>query len=172
MDQYLPRIPVLRLLPIFTTFITATASQPISQLYEISLLVKQREIQKALSDQDFRARVLDLADEVKTEYYKILKTQSSLAAQTEKIVFLKSLLELVNRDVEQKRLLERDSLEVEARLARAEYRKFKLENSLATQKERFNKLLGRDIETPFTVAAVEHAAPFTVNVQDAERSLL
>ncbi len=154
--------------PDFTTFITATASQPISQLYEISLLVKQREIQKAVSDQDFRARVLNITDEVKNEYYQILKTQSSLEALDEKIIFLKSLLELVNRDVEQQRLLERDSLEVQARLARAEYRHFKLENDLATQKESFNKLLGRDIETPFTLAPVEYAAPFSVSVQDAE----
>ncbi len=158
--------------PNFTTFITATASQPISQLYEISLLVKQREIQKAVSDQDFRARVLDIADEVKNEYYQILKTQSSLEAQNEKIVFLKSLLELVNRDVEQQRLLERDSLEVQARLARAEYRQFKLKNNLATQKEKFNNLLGRDIETPFSVAPVGFAAPFAVNVQEAEELAL
>jgi len=154
--------------PDFTTFITASAAQPISQLYEISLLIKQREIQKALSDQDLRARVIDIADEVKKEYYSILKTQSSLEAIDEKILFLTSLLELVNRDVQQQRLLEKDSLEVQARLARAEYKHFKLKNTLATQKERFNKLLGRDIETPFSVIPIPYAAPFTINVQDAE----
>ncbi|MEM7008780.1 MAG: TolC family protein [Thermodesulfobacteriota bacterium] len=158
--------------PDFTTFITATVQQPLSQLYEISLLVKQREIQKAVTDQDFRARVLNITDEVKNEYYQILKTQSDLEAQTEKIVFLTSLKELVNRDVAQQRLLERDSLEVQARLARAEYRKFKLENTLDTQKEKFNKLLGRDIETPFSVTHVDYAAPFSVNVQDAEELAL
>jgi len=158
--------------PDFTTFITATASQPISQLYEISLLIKQREIQKALYDQEFKADVLNITDLVKNEYYQILKTQSSLEAQNEKIVFLTSLLELVNRDVEQERLLEKDSLEVQARLARAVYKKFKLENSLATQKERFNKLLGRDIETPFTVIPIGYAAPFTVNVEEAEEIAL
>jgi len=158
--------------PDFTTFITATASQPISQLYEISLLIKQREIEKALYDQEFKADVLNITDLVKNEYYKILKTQSSLEAQNEKIVFLTSLLELVNRDVEQERLLEKDSLEVQARLARAEYKKFKLENSLSTQKERFNKLLGRDIETPFTVVPIGYAAPFTVNVDAAEELAL
>ena len=158
--------------PNFTTFITATAQQPISQLYEISLLVKQREIQKALSDQDLRANVINIADEVKREYYNILKSQSELLALDEKIVFLTSLLELVNRDVEQERLLEKDSLEVQARLARAEYRHFKLKNTLATQKERFNKILGRDIETPFTVAQVPFAEPFTVNVEDAEDQAL
>lgn len=154
--------------PDFTTFITATVSQPISQLYEISLLIKQREIQKALYDQEFRASVLNITDEVKNQYYKILKTQSELEAQTEKIVFLTSLLELVNRDVEQERLLEKDSLEVQARLARAEYKEFKLKNSLATEKERFNKLLGRDIETPLSVVPINYAEPFIVNVQDAE----
>jgi len=158
--------------PDFTTFITASAAQPISQLYEISLLIKQREIQKALSDQELRARVLDITDEVKKEYYTILKSQSSLAAIDEKIVFLTSLLELVNRDVQQQRLLEKDSLEVQARLGRAEYKHFKLKNTLATQKERFNKLLGRDIETPFSVIPIPYAAPFTVNVEDAEGQAL
>ena len=158
--------------PDFTTFITATASQPISQLYEISLLIKQREIQKALYDQEFKADVLNITDLVKNEYYQILKTQSSLEAQNEKIVFLTSLLELVNRDVEQERLLDKDSLEVQARLERAEYKKIKLENSLATQKERFNKLLGRDIETTFTVIPIGYAAPFTVNVEEAEKTAL
>lgn len=158
--------------PDFTTFITATVSQPISQLYEISLLIKQREIQKALYDQEFRANVLNITDEVKNLYYKILKTQSMLEAQSEKIVFLTSLLELVNRDVEQERLLEKDSLEVQARLARAQYKEFKLKNSLATEKERFNKLLGRDIETPFSVASISYAEPFAINVQDAEDEAL
>jgi len=135
-------------------------------------LIKQREIQKALSDQDFRARILNITDEVKNEYYKILKTQSMLEAQNEKIIFLSSLLELVNRDVKEQRLLEKDSLEVKARLARAEYKQFKLKNSLATQKERFNKLLGRDVEIPFSVAPISYAAPFAVNVQDAEETAL
>ncbi len=39
--------------------------QPISQLYEIALLVKQRELQKALYDQDLRASVLDIVDRAK-----------------------------------------------------------------------------------------------------------
>lgn len=158
--------------PDFTTFITASAAQPISQLYEISLLIKQRQIQKALSDQDLRAKVLEIADNVKKEYYNILKSRSTLVALDEKIIFLASLLELVNRDVQQQRLLEKDSLEVEARLGRVEYKRFKLKNTLATEKERFNKLLGRDIDTPFSVIPIPYAAPFTVNVEDAEAQAL
>jgi outer membrane protein TolC len=158
--------------PDLTTFITASAAQPISQLYEISLLIKQRQIQKALSDQDLRAKVLEIADNVKKEYYNILKSQSSLVALDEKIIFLTSLLELVNRDVRQQRLLEKDSLEVKARLGRAEYERFKLKNTLATEKERFNKLLGRDIDTPFSVIPIPYAAPFTINVEDAEEQAL
>ena len=158
--------------PDFTTYIVASVAQPISQLYEISLLVKQRELQRALSDQDLRARVLDTVDKVKKKYYSILKSQSSLVALDEKIVFLSSLLELVNRDVQQGRLLEKDSLEVKARLSKAKYERFKLKNTLATEKERFNKLLGRDIETPFSVEPIAYAAPFAINVQDAEEQAL
>ncbi len=158
--------------PDFTTFITASAAQPISQLYEISLLIKQRQIQKALSDQGLKAKVLEIADNVKKEYYNILKSQSTLVALDEKIIFLASLLELVNRDVQQQRLLEKDSLEVQAQLGRVEYKSFKLKNTLATEKERFNKLLGRDIDTPFSVIPIPYAASFTVNVEDAEAQAL
>ena len=158
--------------PDFTTYLTATVAQPISQLYKISLLVKQRELQKALSDQNLRARVNDVSDEVKKQYYQILKTQSSHEATLEKIVFLSSLLELVERDVAVGRLLEKDSLEVKARLSRAEYEKLKQENSLETEKERFNRLLGRDVEMPFAVAEVPYAAPFVVDVREAEETAL
>lgn len=158
--------------PDFTTFLTATVGQPISQLYEISLLVKQRQIQKELSDEDLRFRRQEVADRVKKTYYNILKYQSTLEAVREKIIFLKELYILVNRYVEVERALESESLEVKARLGRVEYEDFKLKNDLATEKERLNKLLGRDIETPFAVAPVPSAEPIVIDIKNAEELAL
>lgn len=158
--------------PDFTTYLTASVGQPLSQLYEISLLVKQRQVQEMLSDQELRASQQEVADRVKKEYYNILKSQSSLRAKDEKIVFLKSLSELVDRNVAVQRALEQDSLEVKARLAQVEYEHFVIENRLATEKERMNKLLGRDIETPFTVLEVPEAEPYVIDTEAAEEIAL
>ncbi|MEQ9619601.1 MAG: TolC family protein [Deltaproteobacteria bacterium] len=162
----------IRTAPDFTTFLTATVGQPISHLYEISLLVRQREVQKELSGEDLRFRRQEVADRVKKEYYNILKSQSSLEAVQEKIVFLKELYILVNRYVEVERALESESLEVKARLGRAEYDEFKLRNELATEKERLNNLMGRDIETPFAVTPVPSAEPIVIDIENAEELAL
>lgn len=158
--------------PNFTTYLTATVGQPLSQLYEISLFVKQREVEQKLFDQELRASRQEVADRVKKEYYNILKSQSSLRSKDEKIVFLKSLSELVDNNVAVERALEQDSLEVKARLAKVEYDRFVLLNELATQKERMNNLLGRDIETPFTVLEVPDAEPYVIDQEAAEEIAL
>lgn len=167
-----PENTTIRTAPNFTTYLTASVGQPLSQLYEISLLVKQREVEEKLFDQELRASQQEIADRVKKEYYNILKSQSSLRAKDEKIVFLKSLSELVDRDVAVQRLLQQDSLEVKARLAQVEYERFVIQNRLATEKERMNKLLGRDIETPFTVLEVPEAEPYVIDTAAAEEIAL
>jgi len=154
--------------PNFTTYLTASVGQPLSQLYEISLFVKQREVEQKLFDQELRASRQDVADKVKREYYNILKSQSSLRSKDEKIVFLTSLSKLVDRNVAVERALEQDSLEVKARLAQVEYDRFVIRNKLSTQKERMNKLLGRDIETPFSVLEVPDAEPYVIDTETAE----
>lgn len=158
--------------PNFTTFMTATVGQPISQLYEISLFIRQREVEKALFAEELRSKQQEVAENVKREYYEILKSESSLEAVREKILFLAELLILVDRYVELGRALESESLEVEARLGKAEYDKLKLVNDTANQKERLNKLLGRDIETPFTVSPVPGARSLVINPEAAEQAAL
>lgn len=81
----------IRTAPDFTTYLTASIAQPLSQLYDISLLVNQRRVERELFDQELRATRQEIADRVKKEYYNILKTQSGLRAKDEKIVFLTSL---------------------------------------------------------------------------------
>ncbi len=167
-----PENTKIRTAPNFTTYLTASVGQPLSQLYEISLFVKQREVEQKLFDQELRANRQEVADRVKKEYYNILKSQSSLRSKDEKIVFLKSLSSLVDKNVAVQRALEQDSMEVKARLAQVEYERFVIQNKLATEKERMNKLLGRDIETPFTVLEVPDAEPYVIDTEAAEEIAL
>jgi len=158
--------------PDFTTFVNASVAQPLTQLYEIYLYVKQREVEKSLFGQELRSKQQRVAEEVKKEYYNILKSESGLQAEKEKIVFLKELYELVNRYVAVGRALESESLEVKARLGKAEYDEFKTTNEMATQKEKLNKLLGRGVETEFSVTPVGSAKSVTINPKEAEETAL
>jgi len=56
--------------------------------------------------------------------------------------------------VAQQVALKSDRLEVKTRLAKAEYDALNLTNQLATEKEKLNNLLGRDVRTDFHVSGV------------------
>jgi len=158
--------------PTFTTYITASATQPISQLYQIFLLIKQREIEKAIFSQNLRSKRQDILDRVKKQYYNILKSQSSLKAKGEKITYLKELDVLVDRYVQTGRALETDSLDVKARLGRVEYEAFVIENTLTTEKEQLNILIGRNIDITFEVAPVGDPLPYFIDVNEAEEDAI
>jgi len=158
--------------PTFTTYITASATQPISQLYQIFLLIKQREIEKAIFSQNLRSKRQDILDRVKKQYYNILKSQSSLKAKGEKITYLKELDVLVDRYVQTGRALETDSLDVKARLGRVEYEAFVIENTLTTEKEHLNILIGRNIDITFEVAPVGDPLPYFIDVNEAEENAI
>ena len=59
----------------------------------------------------------------------------------------------------QESVLKSDSLEAKAKLAQARYQIVQLRDTLNTQKEQLNELLGRDLDTPFrTRASTSHYA--------------
>jgi len=158
--------------PKYTTFLDFSITQPISQLYQILLVIKQKKVERDIFDEDLRSKQQEIADKVKKLYYDILKTESSLKATEEKIVFLAELDVLVDRYVQVQRALKSESLDVKARLGKVEYDAFRDGNTLATQKEKLNELLARDIETPFKVNPVPDAYPYMVNFDEAQEIAL
>lgn len=140
-----------------TGVLSASVKQPLSQQHRIGLNIERREVAKKLADQDLRFRRQEISKQVKQQYYGILKTQSALQATEETIVFYTELLRIVVNYVKQQVALEYESLDVQARLASSKHKAFTERNTLTTQKERMNELLGRDIATPFRVSAVSDA---------------
>ena len=138
----------------FTSAIIASVSQPLLQLYRTGLVVDQHVVMLSMAEQELRAQRQDLVKEVKQQYYEILKTQSALEATQESIVFLRELALLVARYVEEKVALLYQDLEVRSRLARTEHKARTERNALATQLERLNALMGRDVRTRFRVSGV------------------
>lgn len=138
----------------FTTVVSASVKQPLSDLYRIGLTIDQFEINEDIADQDLRSRRQAIIRDVKKAYYDILKTQNELNSSEASITFYHELDQLVDRYYQEQTVLRYETMEVKSRLARAEHDAFKQRNQLDTLKERLNNLLGRDIATRYSVATV------------------
>jgi len=138
----------------FSTFVFVQGAQPLSQLYKINLAVKLRELSSDFESEQLRRERQEVVNEVKRIYYEILGTQSALNANEASLEALRELESYVGQLLLQETVLKVDRLEVETRLALQEYSRVTLRNNLATQKEQLNHLLGRDLETEFSVESV------------------
>jgi outer membrane protein TolC len=151
-----------------TGLLVTEVVQPLSQQYRIGLGIKRLEVLSEIAAQELRAQRQKVAHEVKQAYYDVLQTQSALAATEETITFVRELDGLVDRHVQEKTALKFESLEVKTRLAKAEHEGFTQRNALATQKERLNDLLGRDVQTAFRVTAAPDMPDFAVDLTAAQ----
>lgn len=156
----------------FTPLVSASISQPLLQLYRIGLEVDQSTIQQSMAQEQLRSSRQEVVKQVRQQYYEILKTQSSLQATEESVVFYRELSQLVATYVQQKVALEYQSLETQARLARTEHKARTERNALQTQQELLNNLLGRDVGTVFTVTAVPSVAARPLDPASAEQTAL
>src|SRR5207249_11665911 len=77
-----------------------------------------------------------------------------LEATDEAIKSLQELDRIVQEQVTQRKALRADSLEVKTRLAEATHRAVTLDSDLASQKERLNDLLGREVRSEFSLEPV------------------
>jgi outer membrane protein TolC len=151
-----------------TGLLVNEVTQPLSQQYRIGLGIKRLEVLTEIATQDLQAQRQKVAHDVKQAYYDVLQTQSALAATEETLTFVRELDGLVDRHVQEKTALKFESLEVKTRLAKAEHEGFTQRNALATQKERLNDLLGRDVQTAFRVTAVPDMPDFAVDLTAAQ----
>lgn len=134
-----------------TGAVGASLSLPLAGQFRIDSTIEQTEIARDMAEEQFRGRQQTVEKELKNQYYSILQTQSSLQSTEESVVYYRSLLELVNRYVEEKAALKYESMEVASRLAKSEHRLFSLSNTLATEKEKLNELINRPLDTSFRV---------------------
>lgn len=151
----------------WTTHVSVEAKQPIIGLYKISLDIDRLSTYERRTRQELRAKRQEIARNVKEQYYQILETQSALQSTQESVAFYQSLAKVVGDKVKQKTALEYQLLDTEAKLAKAEYDGLKQRNTLLSEKERLNEMMGRDIYTPFTVTASLSADE---TIPDAERA--
>lgn len=155
-----------------TTFLYARAAQPISQLHRINLGLKLEEIRRESAREKLRSEKQSVTRDVKRIYYDLIGLQSALENVEENIRLYRELDRVVGEQVAQKVALKADSLEVKTQIAAQEYSSLTLRNSLASQKEQFNLLLGRDVETDFRVSALTDGTMIEVDLAAARAQAL
>jgi outer membrane protein TolC len=159
-------------LPRNFAFAIGTATQPISQLYDIGLGVKASGLSKDLASERLRAARQTVIDEVKRAYYGILRAESGLTASREAIGLLREAERLVDTLVAERAALKGDLLDVQARRARQEHDLLVLEDTVATGRERLNVALGRDPQTLFALERLPLALPAEADLTSARAAIL
>ena len=138
--------------------------QPLSRQYRFGLDIKQAGLTRDVEIEKLRLVRQSTVDEVKRAYYGILQTQSALDSLQDAIRLYRELERVTGEYVTRQVALRSENLEVRTRLAKAEYEALNLTNNLATEKERLNNLMGRDVRADFRVALVPDVNGFAVDL--------
>jgi outer membrane protein len=134
--------------------IAATAMQPLSQQYRIGLYIKLAKLGNEISEAKLRQQKDETIAQVKKTYYAILQTKSAINSLEEAVKSYQELDRVTGDYVVQKIALKADHMVVQTRLAKAQYDELELSSRLATQKEQFNMLLGREVGAEFELTDV------------------
>ncbi len=136
---------------VFTTYLTGSIDQPVTQQYKIGLGIHATELGRDIAREDVRAERQKIAAEVRDAYFNLVAIQASVDAAREAVKTLEEAQRVTAQYAAEKTVLRADALDVDARLAKSRYDLSVAENGLATQREALNQLLGRDVSTSFRV---------------------
>jgi outer membrane protein TolC len=137
-----------------TYYVSSQVSQPVTQLFRIGLRIDSAVASHAVELEHARAQRLSVTNSVKRLYFAILQTESTLDATDQAIALYRELDRTLEVRVAQKVALRSDALDVQFRLAQEQLRRTTNLNTVASQKEQLNQLLGRDVRTDFVVEPV------------------
>ncbi|HLH15598.1 MAG TPA: TolC family protein [Bryobacteraceae bacterium] len=135
----------------FAGFILGQVMQPVSQLWKIRLALISSQIREELAGQRLRQKRQETVESVRELYQEIAQSQVEIEAAEANVKTLLALQTETDRQLVEMAVLKSDSLAVTARLSQQRYQLLKLRDTSQTQKESLNRLLGRDLQTEFSV---------------------
>ena len=139
--------------------VSVTATQPLTPLIRIHLSVAEQQLKVEAQRLSFEEREQKLTNDVRQSYYQVLRSQIQHESQQSIVKYLVELQQLTERRFSQQAALEADRLGVKASLAKAIYQLTMIEDALADRKEVLNNLLGRSLQTEFSVETVPTTLP-------------
>jgi outer membrane protein TolC len=155
-----------------TGWASIQAAQPISQLYQIHLVIRQQELSADYTREQYKGKRQGLAANVRQAYYAALQTESALIAAQAAVKQYQETDRLTLDYLAQQAVLKSDSLQVKAKLAQSQFQITQLQDTLLTQKEQVNELLGRDIDTRFQTEPVPGVTPEEMDLKVARQTAL
>ncbi|HUL35255.1 MAG TPA: TolC family protein [Candidatus Eisenbacteria bacterium] len=158
--------------PKFSGLSLVQVYQPLSKLYDAHLNIELLKVGKRLSEEQLRQQRQQVNTSVKEAYYSLLQTQSALDAAEENVKALHEVDRTTEQFLKEKTVLQYQSTGVKAQLAQAELQLVTLQDTLQTQKENLNNLLGRDVRTDFRVSGVPGPLPEEQDLESARRIAL
>ncbi len=151
---------------------SVTATQPLTQLIRIHLFVAVQRLKVDAAQLSLDEREQKLMDDVRQSYYRVLQSQIQYESQQSMVKYLEELLQLTDRRLSQHAVLEADRLSVKAELAKAMYQLTTIDDTLADSKDSLNHLLGRSVQTEFSVEPVPATLPEQEDLSAARAAAL
>jgi outer membrane protein TolC len=155
-----------------TGYASVQIAQPLSQLYQIHLAIREQELSTDLAGEQYKGQRQSIVASVKQAYYATLQTESALEATQALVKQYEETDRVATQYLAQESVLKSDSLEVKAKLAQARYQIIQLRDTLDTQKEQLNELLGRDLDVAFRTEPVPPISPSEMDLKAARRTAL
>jgi outer membrane protein TolC len=155
-----------------TGMASVQVAQPLSQLYQIHLAVREQELSTDLATQQYRGQRQSIVSSVKQAYFSALQTESSLEATQSLVKQYEETDRVATNYLGQESVLKSDSLEAKAKLAQSRYQVVQLRDTLQTQKEQLNELLARDLDTPFRTEQVPPITRAEMDLKTARSTAL
>lgn len=155
-----------------TGLINASADQPLTQLYKLDLVARVAGNGLQLAREAERAQHQETTRQVKTAYRQLAQAQAEVGSAEAAVKYLTELSELTDRRLAQQTVLLSDSLTVNANLKQQRYQLLKLQDAFEVQKESFNRLLGRDVHTAFSIELQPSPEFLEVDLEAARKQAL
>lgn len=158
--------------PKFSALSIIQAYQPLTQLWSAHLNLELLGVGKKLSQEQLRQQKQQITDSVKQAYYQLLQSQSALDATDENVKALHEVDRTTQEYVRQKTALPYQGAGVKVQLAQAELQQVTLQDTIQTQEENLNDLMGRDLTTEFRLSPVPDALPEEESIDLARQNAL
>jgi outer membrane protein TolC len=154
------------------SFLFMSALFPVTQQYRYGLEASVVKLAREIAAQKLRQQLDETRARVKEAYYELALDKSLIDDVEDSIVYLSDLEKTVHDQVTRGNSLKVEEMEVAARLGKARFEETKARNKYTVDREQFNHLLGRSLDSNVQLELIPSAAEIEIDVKKAEQTAL